>query len=88
MGYGSFGTRERNWSNIEPFIMGFGGRGGGEGSSRPDEGGSKGKKARLSADDIHRIVAQHRKQVMHNPNWKKIPRLLSHSNGCLWDVSH
>jgi len=61
---------------IEPFIMGFGGRGGGEGSSRPDEGGSKGKKAKLSADDIHRIVAQHRKQVTNNPNWKKFPRLL------------
>jgi hypothetical protein len=61
---------------IEPFIMGFGGRRGGEESSRPDEGGSKGKKAQLSADDIHRIVAQHRKHVMNNPNWKKIPRLL------------
>jgi len=62
---------------IKPFIMGFGGgRGGGEGSSRPDEGGSKGKKAKLSADDIHRIVALHRKQVTNNPNWKKIPRLL------------
>jgi hypothetical protein len=62
---------------IKPFIMGFGGgRGGGEGSSRPDEGGSKGKKAKLSADDIHRIIALHRKQVTNNPNWKKIPRLL------------
>jgi hypothetical protein len=38
--------------------------------------GVKGKKAKLSADDTHRIVAQHRKQVTNNPNWKKIPRLL------------
>ena len=62
---------------FKPFIMGFGGRGGGEGSSRPDEGGSKEKKkVKLSADDVLRIVAQHRKQVSNNPNWKKIPRLL------------
>lgn len=61
---------------FKPFIMGFGGRGGGEGSSRPDEGGSKGKKNKLSADDILRIVAQHRKQVAMNPNPKKIGRLL------------
>jgi hypothetical protein len=51
--------------------MGFGGRGGGEGSSRPDEGGSEGKKVKLSADDVLRIVAQHRKQVLNNPHWKK-----------------
>ena len=62
---------------FKPFIMGHGGRGGGEGSSRPDEGGSKEKKkVKLSADDVLRIVAQHRKQVSNNPNWKKIPRLL------------
>ena len=62
---------------FKPFIMGLGGRGGGEGSSRPDEGGSKEKKkVKLSADDVLRIVAQHRKQVSNNPNWKKIPRLL------------
>ena len=58
--------------------MGFGGRGGrGEASRSDDEGGSKEKKkVKLSADDVLRIVAQHRKQVSNNPNWKKIPRLL------------
>ena len=60
--------------------MGFGGRGGrGEASESrsDDEGGSKErKKVKLSADDVLRIVAQHRKQVSNNPNWKKIPRLL------------
>ena len=67
---------------FEPFIMGFGGRGGrGEASRSDDEGGSKEKKkVKLSADDVLRIVAQHRKQVTvtvsNNPNWKKIPRLL------------
>ena len=63
---------------FKPFIMGFGGRGGrGEASRSDDEGGSKErKKVKLSADDVLRIVAQHRKQVSNNPNWKKIPRLL------------
>ena len=58
--------------------MGFGGRGGrGEASRSDDEGGSKErKKVKLSADDVLRIVAQHRKQVSNNPNWKKMPRLL------------
>ena len=58
--------------------MGFGGLGGrGEASRSDDEGGSKErKKVKLSADDVLRIVAQHRKQVSNNPNWKKIPRLL------------
>ena len=58
--------------------MGLGGRGGrGEASRSDDEGGSKErKKVKLSADDVLRIVAQHRKQVSNNPNWKKIPRLL------------
>jgi hypothetical protein len=63
---------------FEPFIMGLGGGGGrGEASRSDDEGGSKErKKVKLSADDVLRIVAQHRKQVSNNPNWKKIPRLL------------
>ena len=58
--------------------MGLGGGGGrGEASRSDDEGGSKErKKVKLSADDVLRIVAQHRKQVSNNPNWKKIPRLL------------
>ena len=48
-----------------------------EEGARPDEGGSKEKKkVKLSADDVLRIVAQHRKQVSNNPNWKKMPRLL------------
>ena len=63
---------------FKPFIMGHAGRGGrGEASRSDDEGGSKErKKVKLSADDVLRIVAQHRKQVSNNPNWKKIPRLL------------